>query len=264
MIQKLHNPIPSYYFNIDIDKELLFTPIINYGGGVDASQRFVFDYNQILSGGNLKTDFTFDSNFENQNNNKWLTDASLITNFNKNLNKNYRIEINSALQTSKDYIQKTKPNDELSYKNSLSTNINLEGFNLRKFDDYLNISVNYYQTNQENEDNKIIPIVLPKIKYFNGYSKNLGGVSSSSLEFYNIFREKTSLTHSKRQQKISHKYNISKEVNNYNSKIIIDTEIYNQTFNTEKKLVVGNNYKSGSYYRFFSNIWCYFKYAIQN
>ena len=38
-----------YYFNIDIDKELLFTPIINYGGGVDASQRFIFDYDQILS-----------------------------------------------------------------------------------------------------------------------------------------------------------------------------------------------------------------------
>ena len=50
-----------YYFNIDIDKELLFTPIINYGGGVDASQRFIFDYNQILSGGNFKSDLTFDS-----------------------------------------------------------------------------------------------------------------------------------------------------------------------------------------------------------
>ena len=56
-----------YYFNINIDKELLFTPIINYGGGVDASQRFIFDYNQILSGGNFKTDLTLDSNFENKN-----------------------------------------------------------------------------------------------------------------------------------------------------------------------------------------------------
>ena len=25
-----------YYFNIAVDKELLFTPIINYGGGVDS------------------------------------------------------------------------------------------------------------------------------------------------------------------------------------------------------------------------------------
>ena len=52
-----------YYFNISIDKELLFTPMINYGGGIDSSQRFKFDYNQILSGGNFKTDLTFDSNF---------------------------------------------------------------------------------------------------------------------------------------------------------------------------------------------------------
>ena len=52
-----------YYFNINIDKELTFTPIINYGAGVDSSQRFILDYNQILSGGNFKTDLTFDSNF---------------------------------------------------------------------------------------------------------------------------------------------------------------------------------------------------------
>ena len=113
-----------YYFNISQDKELLFTPIIKYGGGVDSSQRFVFDYNQVISGGNFKTDITFDSNFENDNNNKWLSDGSLITNYKKNLDQNYRIEIDSALQTSKNYIQKTKPNDELSYTNSLSTNFN--------------------------------------------------------------------------------------------------------------------------------------------
>ena len=75
----------------------------------------MFDYNQIISGGNFKTDLTFDSNFENKNNNKWLTDASLITKYNKNINENYRIKIDSALQTSKNYIQITKPNDDLSY-----------------------------------------------------------------------------------------------------------------------------------------------------
>ena len=112
-----------YYFNISKDKELLFTPTLNYGGGIDSSQRFSFDYNQILSGGSFKTDLTFDSNFENQNNNKWLSDASLITEYQKNLNEIYRIKINSALQTSKNYIQITKPNDDLSYTNSLSTNI---------------------------------------------------------------------------------------------------------------------------------------------
>ena len=47
----------------------------------------------------------------------------------------------------------------------MSTNINLEGFNLRKIDDQLLLSLNFYQTNQENEDNKTIPSV-PRIKYF--------------------------------------------------------------------------------------------------
>ena len=240
-----------YYFNIDIDKELLFTPIINYGGGVDSSQRFIFDYNQILSGGNLKTDLTFDSNFENNNNNKWLSDASLITNYNKNLNKNYKIQIDSALQTSKNYIQITKPNDDLSYTNSLSTNFNLEGFNLRKIDDQLKLSLNFYQTNQENEDNKIVPTVFPKIKYFAGYNYGFNMQSNSTFEFYNIFRDKSTLVHAKRQQKISHKYNLRKEIIDYNSKISFDAEFYNQGFNTEKKLVENNDYNTGSYYRFF-------------
>ena len=240
-----------YYFNIDIDKELLFTPIINYGGGVDASQRFIFDYNQILSGGNFKTDLTFDSNFENNNNNKWLSDASLITKFNKNLNHQYRINVNSALQTSKNYIQITKPNDDLSYTNSLSTNFNLEGFNLRTIDDQLKISLNFYQTNQENEDNKTIPTVFPKIKYFSGYQNKLGYLSHSTYEFYNIFREKSSLIHAKKQQKISHKFNFKKEFVNFNSKISLDAEIYNQAFNTENKLINNNNYQTGSYYRLF-------------
>ena len=118
-----------YYFNIAIDKELLFTPIFNYGGGVDASQRFVFDYNQRISGGNFKTNLTLDSNFENKNSDKWLNDASLVTNFNQNINEKYRINIDSALQTSKNYIQRTNPNDDLSYTNSLSSNLSLEGFN---------------------------------------------------------------------------------------------------------------------------------------
>ena len=92
--------------------------MIKYGGGVDSSQRFLFDYNQILSGGQLSADLTFDSNFENQNNNKWLSDASLITNYSQNLNSNYKLSIDSELQTSQNYIQITNPDDELSYKNS--------------------------------------------------------------------------------------------------------------------------------------------------
>ena len=240
-----------YYFNIDIDKELLFTPVINYGGGVDASQRFIFDYNQILSGGNLKTELTFDSNFENKNNNKWLSDASLITDYSKNINENYRVNIESALQTSKNYIQITKPNDELSYTTSLSTSFDLDGFNLRKIDDQLNISLNFYQTNQENEDNKTIPTVFPRIKYFSGYHNQYGYISNSSYEFYNIFREKSTLVHAQKQQKFSHKYNIKQDIVKFNSKISLNAEIYNQIFNTENKLISSDKYKTGSYYRLF-------------
>jgi len=240
-----------YYFNISLDKELLFTPIINYGGGVDASQRFIFDYNQILSGGNLKYDLTFDSNFEKQNNNEWFTDASLITKYNKNINKNYRIKFDSALQTSKNYIQITKPNDDLSYSTSLKTNFKIEGFNLQKIDDHLDINLKLYQTNQENEDNKTTPTVFPKLKYHTGYFNKNGNISNSTFEFYNIFREKSSLTHAKNQQKISHKHNIEKKLINYNSKILLNAEIYNQGFKTEKKQTDGDKFVTGSYYRFF-------------
>ena len=240
-----------YYFNLSEDKELLFTPTINYGGGVDSSQRFRFDYNQIISGGNLKTDLTFDSNLENDNNNKWLSEASLITRYNKNLNSKYRIKIDSALQTSKNYIQITKPNDDLSYTNSLSTNLNLEGYNLNKIDDHLNIGMSYYQTNQENEDNKVSPVVLPNIEYFSGYFYKDGNITSNNFEFYNIFRKKSTLIHSKNQQKLSHKYKFNKELFKFNSKISMDAEIYNQVFNTKKKLITNSNYQSGTYYRLF-------------
>ncbi len=240
-----------YYFNISIDKELLFTPIINYGGGVDSSQRFVFDYNQMISGGHFKSEITFDSNFEKENNNDWLTDASLITNYKKNLNQKFRIEIDSALETSKNYIQRTKPNDDLSYTNSLSTNFNLEGFNLNKIDDYFKVSLNFYQTNQENEDNKTIPTVLPKIRYFSGYSNKYGNLTNSTYEFYNIFRDKSSLVHAKKQQKISHKFSLKKSIIYNSTKIHIENEIYSQLFNTEKKLISNNNFKSGSYFRLF-------------
>ncbi len=240
-----------YYLNLAVDKELLFTPTINYGGGIDSSQRFTFDYNQILSGGSFKTDLTFDSNFEKENNNKWLSDASLITKYNKNLNEKFRIQIDSALQTSNNYIQKTKPNDDLSYTNSLKSNIDLEGFNLNKLDDHLKVSINYYQTNQKNEDNKITPIVLPKVKYHSGYYNKFGYIANTSIDFYNIFRDKSTLVHAKKQQKLSHEYKLKKEIINYNSKILINTSIYNQFFNTETKLIESNKYKTGSYYRIF-------------
>ena len=44
---------------------------------------------------------------------------------------------------------------------------------------------------------------------------------------------------------------LKKKFINFNSKILFDAEIYNQIFNTENKLIKDNNYKTGSYYRFF-------------
>ena len=240
-----------YYYNLAIDKELTFTPIFNYGGGIDSSQRFVFDYNQIISGGYFSSDLTFDSNLENQNNNKWFSDASLITNYKKNINEKYKITIDSALQTSQNYIQITDPDNELSYKNSLSTNIRLEGYNINKVDDYLETNFNFYQTNQINEDNKTTPTVLPYIIYNTGNTNYYNNNVTNTYEFYNIFRDKNTDIHAQRQQKLSHKLNSSINYIKYNSKFTLSSEIYNQIFNTENKLIQSNDYHSGSLYRFF-------------
>ena len=240
-----------YYFNISLDKELTFTPQINYGGGIDSSQRFLFEYNQIVSGGKFNTDLTFDSNFENQNNNKWLNDASLITNYNKNVNSNYRFSIESALQTSQNYIQRTIPDDDLSYTTSLSSKLKLEGFNLRNKDDYLETNVNFYQTNQLNEDNKTTPTVLPNLQYYTGNKIINENSISQVFQFYNIFRDTNTDIHAKEQQKFSQKVNFSKQYVRYNSKIKLSSEIYNQIFKTEKKLISNNNYHSGNLYRLF-------------
>ena len=240
-----------YYFNLAIDKELTFTPLINYGAGVDSNQRFSFDYNQILSGGFLSSRLKFDSNFANQNNNKWLKDASLITNYNQNISNNYRLTISSALQTSKNYIQITNPNDDLSYKNSLSTNIVLEGFNLNKIDDYLKIQTNFYQTNQKNEDNKTTPTVFPHITYYSGNEFYNGYNTENLLEGYNIFRDKNTSIHAQNQQKLSHRFNISKEIIAYKSKISLNSENYTQIFHTENKLLHSNKFHTGEYFRIF-------------
>ncbi|MFL2520365.1 MAG: LPS-assembly protein LptD, partial [Alphaproteobacteria bacterium] len=240
-----------YYFNISLDKELTFTPIINYGGGVDSSQRFIFNYDQILSGGNLSTDLTFDSNFEYENSDKWLNDASLITNYSKNINKNYKLSLNSALQTSRNYIQRTVPDNDLSYDTSLSTNFQIDGYNLNKLDDHLKANVNFYQTTQQNEDNKKTPTVFPNIKYYTGEGIIGNNKVSEEYQFYNIFRDTNTSTHSKTQQKISHKLNLKKDIIKYNSKIDLKAEIYNQFYNTEGKLIQTNKYHSGNLYRLF-------------
>ena len=240
-----------YYFNISLDKELTLTPVINYGGGVDSSQRFIFNYDQILSGGSLSTDLTFDSNFEYENNNKWLSDASLITNYKKNINKNYKLSLNSALQTSQNYIQRTLPNDDLSYNTSLSTKFQIDGYYLNKIDDHLQANFNVYQTTQQNEDNKKTPTVFPNIKYYTGEEIIGTNKISGVYQFYNIFRDINTTSHSKTQQKLSHELNLKKNIIKYNSKIDLKATVYNQLYNTEGKLIQTNEYHSGNLYRFF-------------
>ncbi len=239
-----------YYFNLSEDKELTFTPILNYGGGIDSSQRFKFDYNQILSGGNLKTNLTFDTTFEDENSEKWLKEGSLINIYNQNLNEKFNLEFTSALETSKNYIQQTTPNNDLSYASSLHTALDIYGYNLNKVDDKLRINLTNYQSNQNGEDNKTLPTIFPYIEFYFG-DNNIGKFNySNNLEFYNIMRNSPSGIHAKNQKKISSLININKKVIKYASKINFETNIYNQFFNTEDKKI-NKKYISSNYFRSF-------------
>jgi LPS-assembly protein len=240
-----------YYFNISEDKELTFTPTINYGGGVDSSQRFLFQYNQLISGGSFSTDISIDSKFEEQNNNKWLSDASLITNYKKNVNAKYTLDFKSALETSKNYIQSTDPNNNLSYTSSLATTINLNGYNLRKIDDKLLINFSTYQTNQNNEDNSAVPTVLPFVNYKTGIYKYNQINYENEYEFYNIFRDKKTNNYSKEQQKLSHNLSFSKKYIDFNSNIILQGQLFNQLYNTTKKDIKNSETYSGNSLRSF-------------
>ncbi len=240
-----------YYFNISEDKELTFTPTINYGGGVDSSQRFLFNYNQIISGGSFSTDLSVDSKFEEQNNNKWLSDASLITSYKKNINSKYSIDLQSALETSKNYIQSTNPNNNLSYTSSLATTINLKGYNLRKIDDKLLLNFSTYQTNQNDDDNSSVPTVFPFINYKSGIYKYNKIDYENKYEFYNIFRDKKTTDYSKEQQKISHNLSFSKKYIDFNSNITLEGQLFNQFYNTTKKNIKGNENYSGNILRSF-------------
>ena len=240
-----------YYFNISEDKELTFTPTINYGGGVDSSQRFLLEYNQLISGGLFSSDLTVDSNFEEQNNNKWLTDASLITSYKQNLSPKYTLDIESALETSKTYIQSTNPNNKLSYTSSLATKANLKGYNIKKIDDKLLFNFSTYQTNQNNDDNSSIPTVLPFINYHSGIFKFSNFEYQNNFEFYNIFRDKKTNTYAKEQQKFSHNLSFAKKYIDLNSNITVEGQLYNQFYNTRKKDIENNKIYSGENYRIF-------------
>ena len=66
--QTIQNVSFPYYFAMGIDKDLILTPTINYGGGVDASQSLNTAYRQLTSGGSLDINASADTNFEEQNN----------------------------------------------------------------------------------------------------------------------------------------------------------------------------------------------------
>ena len=239
-----------YYFNLSQDKELTFTPILNYGGGIDSSQRFNFDYNQILSGGSLKTNLTFDTTFEVKNSEKWFKEGSIINNYNKNINEKFNINFSSALETSKNYIQQTDPSNDLSYSSSLNTSLDIYGYNLNRIDDKLRIKLTNYQSNQSGEDNKTLPTIFPYVEYYSGnkYIKNLK--YSNNLEFYNITRNNTTDIHSKKQTKISSLIYFNKEAVKYATKINFETNIFNQFFNTKDKKI-DSKYVTSNYIRSF-------------
>ena len=239
-----------YYFNLNIDKELTFTPTLNYGGGIDSSQRFNFDYNQILSGGEFNSELTFDTTVENQNNEKWFKEGSIINSYKQNINDKFVINASSTLQTSKNYIQQTNPNDDLSYSSSLQSTININGYNLLKIDDILKINFTNYQSNQNNEDNKTLPTIFPYVTYYSGIEKYNEYKYSNTLETYNIFREKATDIHAKKQVKLSSKFAINKDLIKFGTKINYGLNFYNQFFQIENKKI-NNDYYNNNYYRTF-------------
>lgn len=239
-----------YYFNLNIDKELTFTPTLNYGGGVDSSQRFNFDYNQILSGGEFNSNLTFDTTFENKNTEKWLKEGSIINTYKQNLNNKFSLDISSTLQTSKNYIQQTNPNNDLSYSSSLNSKLNLFGYNLYKIDDNLNVNISNYQSNQNNEDNKTLPTIFPFVTFYSGEENYNQFKYSNTYEIYNIFRDKSTDIHSKKQIKLSSKFTINSNLIRFGTRINYGAEIYNQFFETENKKI-NDQYKNSSYFRSF-------------
>ena len=247
-----------YYFNLDIDKELIFTPVFHYGGGVNSSQRFLFDYNQLISGGNLNTKYSMDTTLENENNERWLKNASLITSYKKNINEKFNINLESALQTSRNYIQSSDPNNKLSYAHSLSTSLDINGYNLNNKNDHLFANITTFQATQFSENNKTTPKILPFIQYDLENINNEFTEINNRFEFYNIVRESNTSAHAENQQKLSHLVGTENELFNFNSKIKIKSSLYNQFFVTKNKQIDSVNH-SNDYYRIFPIIGIFFE-----
>ena len=237
-----------YYFNIDVDKELTLTPTFNYGGGTSSSQKFLFDYNQKLSGGSLTFDISMDTNLENKNNNDWFKDGSIVGKYNNNLNEKFNLKIESAFQTKKTYIRNSSTINKIKYKNSLSSTINLSGYNLKKIDDQFKFIISSYQVVKNNEDNKTTPTALPYISYSSGIDYYKETKYENSYQFYNIIRDTATNDLAQRQKKLSHLITTNNIKYNFNSKIDFKTELHNQYFETENKLINSVN-ESSKYYR---------------
>tara|TARA_Y100001970_G_C14252677_1_gene873004 strand:- start:2935 stop:5184 length:2250 start_codon:yes stop_codon:yes gene_type:complete len=252
-----------YYFNLDIDKELYFTPIINYGGGVDSSQRFLFDYNQVISGGNFNFDVSVDTQVENENNETWFKDGSFTTSIDKNLNEKFSVSFNSALQTSPTYLRRTDINNLLNQEISLKSSLSLNGYSLRKFDDHLNFKISSYQVIQKDDDNKTSPTALPYIRYNagNNYYKNTR--INNKISFYNIFRDSATSDLAQRQQKLYHNVSTDNVTYKFKSKINFKTELLTQFYNIENKPRTNDNY-TGTYQRVFPMTGLYLETPIRN
>ena len=229
---------------------MLLTPTINYGGGVDASQRIISEYDQLISGGAIGIKISTDTNLENDNNESWLRDASIITNFDKNLNEKFKINLNSAFQTSPTYLRRADQNNILNRKNSLNTSVNLDGYYLKKIDDHLNVNISGYQVIKNNEDNKTTPVIFPYIRYSAG-TQIIGKTKyNQKFSFYNIFRDLSTNDHAQQQQKIYHNLSTDYEFYRLKSKINFKTELISQFYNIENKKISGNDY-NGTYARMF-------------
>ena len=239
-----------YYFAISRDKELLLTPTINYGGGVDASQRITYEYDQLISGGNLSIDISTDTNFENQNNENWLRDASLILNLNKNINTHYKMFLASALQTSPTYLRRTDQNNILNRNNTLSTTFDLNGYDLREKNDKINFNISGYQVVKNSEDNKTSPTTLPYVSYVTGNKKIQNTEYTNHFTFYNIFRDIATDDHAQQQQKFHYSLKTNNEFYSFYSKFNFKTELHTQYYNIENKKISGTDY-NGTYGRIF-------------
>ena len=239
-----------YYFVLSEDKELLLTPKFNYGGGTDSSQRITTDYAQITSGGNLSISVSADTNLENENNESWLDDASVIASYNNNINEHFSLNFETAFQTSPTYLRRTDQNNILNRKNTLTTSLNLDGHNLRKFDDSLHMEITGYQVVRNNEDNKTTPTTFPFIKYSDGTNNYKNIKYNQKYSFYNIFRDLATDSHAQQQQKINYNLSTDNEFYRLKSKVNFKTEFFGQYYNIENKKVHGVDY-SGTYGRVF-------------